>query len=159
VSYLTLLHNQMSLFVDQPTREIWYALSRYKATGKNTYISCHGCEWIDDYLADWMTLKPSKITHVSFNYFPYGDEFAPVIEAERERWGVDEIVGAEYCEGLRDGNGRKAIKQGMRVIVGPCHAFTGHDRAEPWMFGEIRRNVNMYKQHPELRGDRLSALP
>ena len=142
-SYIRLLHDQMAQFVDQPGRELWYSLSRYKAITKT--ISCTGCEWIDDYLEDWQGLQPSRFVHINFNYFPYGDTIVPIIEAERQRWNVLEIVGAEYCEGLRDGNGQRAIERGYRVIVGPCHTYTQHDRFEPWMADEIRRHVDAWR--------------
>jgi hypothetical protein len=145
-SYIQLLNTYQAIFVKQPSHELWYALSRYKATVPG-YL-CAGCNWIDDYLEDWIiNLNPSAIHHVNYNYFPYGEAFYPIIQAEHERHGVLEWVGPEYCEGLRSGNGRLAAEHGHRgLILGPLHAYTGHNEIEPWMLDEVRKAMRVFEQ-------------
>lgn len=142
-AYLKLLVRQQKILVQSEHREIWFALSRYKATVAN--ISCHGCEWIDDYIEAWQKLKPRSINHISFNYFPYGSEYKPVLD-EKEKYGINQFVGAEYCEGLRDGNGRKAIKQGLRIICGPTHPYAKHDHLDKWMVDVMQQNIEWYRR-------------
>jgi len=143
-SYLRLMTDLMEIFVNTRHREVWFSLSRRKA--QMTNISCHGCEWIDDYLAAWKAMNPSSINHISFNYFPYGKEYWNMLIASNAQTGVNEIVGAEYCEGLQSGNGLLAAKQGLRgMIIGPCHALTRHRRIETWMVDEIRKNNKFFE--------------
>lgn len=142
-SYTRLMTDLMEVFVDTQHREIWFALSRYKATKSD--ISCHGCEWIDDYLKAWWGLKPKSINHISFNYFPYGESYWDLIIEKNAEYNVNEFVGAEYCEGLKDGNGKRAVQQGLRgMIVGPTHIYAKHTRIEDWMVAQIRETHNAF---------------
>ncbi len=144
-SYTRLLLSQQRILVETQHREIWYMLSRWKAQVWN--ISCHGCEWIDHYLAEFKKLEPTSINHISFNYFPYGMRIYPVIAREREDWGVNEFVGAEYCDGMRAGNGRLAVRHGLRgMIVGPTHPFSHHEGIEPWMVETIAKTNKLFME-------------
>ena len=136
-SYLRLMTDLMQLFVNTQHHEVWFALSWRKA--QTPTISCHGCEWIEDYLAAWQAMNPVSINHISYNYFPYGQDYWDLIQAKDKLFKVKEFVGAEYCEGLRDGNGRLAVQQGLRgMIVGPTHGYTKHTQLESWMVDEIK---------------------
>jgi len=151
-SYIKLMTDLMSVFVDTQHREVWYMLSRYKA-GRSD-ISCHGCEWIDDYLKAWKKLKPKSINHISFNYFPYGQEYWDLIHNKNHEYHVNEFVGAEYCEGLRDGNGALAVKQGLRgMIVGPTHTLIGHTSIDDWMWQQIYGTHNAFTQREQERAN------
>jgi len=154
-SYIRLMTDLMAVFVDTPHREAWYALSRYKVWRSD--ISCHGCEWIDDYLQAWQALKPKQINHVSFNYFPYGQAYWDLIHNKNHEYHVNEYVGAEYCEGLRDGNGTLAVNQGLRgMIVGPTHALTGHRTIDDWMVAQIAATHNAFTQREQ---EKVKPLP
>jgi len=136
----------MKIFVmEQPAREVWFNLSRMKAQMPN--LSCHGCEWIDDYLAEWKKLKPKAINHISFNYFPYPESYQKMILEKNKLFGVNEIAGAEYAEGLRAGNGKRAVELGLRgLIIGPTHPlFTHHRRIEQWMLEEISKANKLFE--------------
>jgi len=142
--YTDLLLEQQKLVMEGQHHEIWYMLARYKAL--KLIQNQHGCNWIDDYLATWKTLNPVCINHINFNYFNYGASWYPVIQKEMDDWGVHEWVGAEYCEGLRSGNGLQAVKNGLRgLILGPCHPFTNHETVEPWMLTEIKKTIKAFE--------------
>lgn len=145
-TYIRLLLEQQRILTAGEHKEIWYMLSRHKAFVP--YATGHGCAWIDDYLRAWKKLKPAGFYHISFNFFPYlpaEQKFFDAIQKEQVQFKVQEIVGAEYCEGLRDGNGKKAVELGMRgLILHPCHPFTKHERVEPWMYDEIRKTMKLF---------------
>jgi hypothetical protein len=143
-SYINLLMDQQRILVDTQHREIWYSLALYKAIAGG--ISCHGCEWANDYLAAWQTLSPSSINHITYTYFPFGERLYSIIAKEQSTWGVKEFVGAEYCEGLRDGNGRLAVEHGLRgLVLGPTHPLTKHTQIEDWMLDEIRKTHRLFE--------------
>ena len=137
-SYLDLLKTQQKIMVHTQHHEIWYCLSRKKALVPS--ISCHGCNYLDDILDMFKSLKPKSINHISFNYFPYGEDYWKIIARDRETWKINEFAGAEYCEGLKSGNGIRAVKQGLRgMIVGPTFPATRHTSLESWMVDEIKK--------------------
>lgn len=142
-TYVRLMIEQQKIMVNSQHKEVWFMLSRYK--GMTDRVQCSGCEWIDVYLDEWQKLEPKSINHISFNYFPYGPEFYPVIQNEKNNYSVNEFVGAEYAEGLRDGNGKVAIDQGLRLIVGPTHSLTRHKGLEDWMIDEMRKSINYFQ--------------
>lgn len=146
-SYTQLLLDQQRIMVETPHREIWFMLATYKMLIHA--ISCHGCEWIPDYLKAWQSLNPSSINHIIFNYFGQlkSNELFKIIKQEMDTFGVNEFVGVEYCEGLKAGNGRIAFEQGLRgLFVGPLHPFTKHDHVEPWMLREITNAHRMFEE-------------
>ena len=139
-SYIKFMADIMRLFVtEQPQQEVWFNLSRYKTLMPN--LSCHGCEWIDDYLAEWLKLKPVAINHISFNFFPYSESYQNMVIEKNKQFGINEFAGAEYAEGLKAGNGTRAVELGLRgLIIGPTHPMNAHHRRlEPWMVVEIAK--------------------
>jgi hypothetical protein len=103
---------------------------------KRGRVNC-GVDWFEDYIA--ALPDGVRVNHITFTYFANYPGLPEAIQHLRQI-GNREWVGAEYCEGLRDGNGELARALGMRgVIVAPCHPFTRHDRLSPWMLDELRK--------------------
>jgi hypothetical protein len=155
-AYLKLVMDQQRILIEQPSREIWFMLSWRKMT--HLHNMPHGCQFLPDFLEGFKSLNPTAINHISFNYFTYEQAHWDLMKSVREQWGFNEFAGAEYCEGLRDGapmqggkhsepTGRLAVKHGLRgLLVHPCHAFTHHDRLEPWMVQQIKEANQGFKQ-------------
>lgn len=143
-SYIKLMTDLAKIFMEQPQREVWFNLSRYKATVPT--LCCHGCEWIDDYLVEWKKLKPAAINHISFNFFPYPKEYQDTVISKSKQFGTLEFAGAEYAQGLKAGNGARAVELGLRgMIIGPTHPFSGYKRIEPWMIDEIGKTQKLFE--------------
>jgi hypothetical protein len=142
-TYTRILVEQQRILMDTPWREIWYMLHRMIATYPDSH--CDGCDYIDDYLTAFTELKPASINHISYTYFPHGPNYWRMIDRDRERWHINEWVGAEYAEGLRDGNGELAARQGLRgLFIGPTHPYTHHGGIEPWMLAEIKKAAGLW---------------
>lgn len=122
--------------------EVWAAWHFRKAASNCLW----GCQWVDDYMAALTQLPLTQANHISFSHFPY-DDMPARIEAFRSRWHTNEWVGAEYCEGLRGGNAKKARDASLRgLILAPCHPYTGHLHLDPWMLAEIEKAVRLFER-------------
>jgi len=139
--YTRMMVNLQRILVDSPWREIWTMFHLPKASRP----AC-GVDWVEDYYKAFQELKPSAVNHITFSYFNF-----PKIERQihniQTRHNTIEWAGAEYCEGLRDGNGTRAINQGLRgMILSPLHYFTGHLQIKPWMIETISKTIEDYRQ-------------
>jgi len=142
-TYTKLLVEQQRILMDTPWREIWYMLHRMIAVFPGS--DCDGCDYIDDYLSAFTALQPASINHISYTYFPHGPNYWRMIDRDREKWHINEWVGAEYAEGLRDGNGQRAADQGLRgLFIGPTHPYTHHGGIDGWMLDEIKKAVRLW---------------
>jgi hypothetical protein len=138
-AYTRLIINQQRILTDTPWREAWFGFHFPKRGRPNC-----GVDWFEDYIAAIRAMVPDvKINHITYTYFvpAYDGSYTRLPETVQHMIhdvGTIEWCGAEYCEGLRDGNGERARAIGMRgLVVGPCHAYTNHYQLEPWMVEEI----------------------
>ena len=138
-AYTKMVTAQQRVLVPQ-YGEAWFGFHLPK-TGR---ANC-GVDWFEDYIAAIRAEHPDvAINHITYTYFvpSYSGPYANLPERVQHLRdiGVKTWCGAEYCEGLRDGNGEKARAIGMRgLVVAPCHAYTHHYQLDPWMVEEIRK--------------------
>ncbi|MFA6204297.1 MAG: beta-galactosidase [Gallionella sp.] len=139
-AYTSMILSQQAILTEQ-YREAWFGFHLPKAGRVNA-----GVDWFEDYIAAIRSTLGAdiEINHITYTYFvpsytgPYNN--LPERVKHLRDIGVQTWCGAEYCEGLRDGNGEKAREIGMRgLVVAPCHAYTNHYQLEPWMIEEIRK--------------------
>ena len=140
-NYTRLLLEQQRILIETPWREIWTFYHIAKA-GRPL---C-GVQFLSEYYAAFQELKPTQIHHVSYDYFHF-TSMDPEIARLSRTYDTSEWVGAEYCEGLRDGNAGKAIATGKRgLILAPCHPYTTHQAMAPWMLKEVKRAVQLFER-------------
>jgi hypothetical protein len=136
-AYTRLIVDQQRILIDTPWREAWFFFHLPKGDRINT-----GVQWFEDYI----NALPAgvNVNHITFTLFdPKYIHIAPQLQHLRDTYNTREWVGAEYCEGLRDGNGNKARRAlGLRgLLLGPTHQARGHDHIEPWMLDVIRKEM------------------
>lgn len=137
-AYRKLIKGHQAVLTDSPWREAWFMLHIPKQ-GRPV----NGVDWIDDYFTD----LPEGVTinHITFTYFKRVPQKSPepfhaIIERLKREYNYKAWIGAEFCNGLREGTAIKARELGMRgLILGPCHPFTGKNSIEPWMYKEIEK--------------------
>lgn len=130
-AYLRLVTHQQKLCSTQHN-EAWFMLH----LPKQGRVNC-GCDWIEDYIR---ALPGVQVNHITFTYFANYPGLPEKIARLRIVYDTREWVGAEYAEGLRDGNAEKARALNLRgCVIAPCHPFTTHTRVMPWMLAEIRK--------------------
>jgi len=125
--YVKMIADQQRICTDTPWHEAWFGYHLPKWDKHNC-----GVQWIEDY---WKAIRAdcpqAEINHITFNLYnrdPKWRDLPDQLSGLRERWGSHNWVGAEYCEGLKDGNLRRSLELGMRgVILAPCHPFTRHE--------------------------------
>jgi hypothetical protein len=139
-AYVKMIAAQQAILTRQHN-EAWFMFH----VPKRGRVNC-GVDWFEDYIGATLADNPSAVVnHITFTYFvgsytgPYAN-LPQAIDHLRKDVGTIEWCGAEFCSGLRDGNGEKARAIGMRgVVVAPCHAYTKYQHLEPWMVEEIRK--------------------
>jgi len=136
-AYRQMIKNQQAILTNTQWREAWFMLHVPKMSRP-----CDGVEWIEDYFRD----LPDGVTinHITFTYFqhipPKVEPWHHKIEHFKQAYNYKAWVGAEFCNGLREGTAIKARELGMRgMILGPCHPFTNKNSIEPWMYQQIEK--------------------
>lgn len=133
-AYVRLVADQQAICADNPWKEAWFFFHLPKVK----YPNC-GVQWFDDYIR--ALPEGTTVNHVTFNYFNARWEgIAEQIADLRCKHNTSEWCGAEYCEGLRNGNAERARQADMRgLILAPVMPTGAPAKIEPWMLKEIRK--------------------
>jgi hypothetical protein len=117
--------------------EIWtsaHHLWAYQGAGS-------GAQYIRDVLDAYVATFPGvKINGINYTYWVHGNNFnyAPMLDQDIDKYGIDFYVGAEYCEGIPVFLPHLLKSKIRGFIVAPFSVLTNHSTLEDWMLDNIR---------------------
>lgn len=96
-----------------------------------------GSEHIESIYRAFRERRPGvELWSIQYTYFPHGEIYRKIMGDRMNRHGLQVIGGAEHCHGIAD-NTPRAIEDGVRMLIGPTHAFTKKKRVDDQMLQVI----------------------
>ena len=93
----------------------------------------------------------ANLVLLQYTYFDesHPEENVIYVDSLKKDYGLDVIVEAHFCGGLKTTT-PKAIAKGFRgQILGPIHGQSGQTRMEEWMYAEVQNSIKLWEQSHE----------